>query len=101
MTKKTMPLASPTVVDRHDVRMGQPSGRLRLALEPLADVLLEGELRGQHLDGDAALQPLVARAVNDAHAAATDLPFDGIGVAQRLSDASGKWLVYGFGHPRD
>ena len=74
-------------VDRDDVRMGQPGGGLRLAGEALADVLLEGELGRQHLDGDPALEPLVAGAVDHAHAAAADLALDGIRVAQRLGEA--------------
>ena len=40
------------------------------------DVLLEGELGRQHLDRDAALEPLVAGAIDHAHAAAADLAFD-------------------------
>ena len=88
-------------VDRHDVRMEQLAGGLRLALEALADVLLEGELGRQHLDRDPALELLVARAVDDAHAAPPDFSLEGVGGAQRLSDASGKRLVDCFGHPRD
>ena len=81
--------------------MEQLAGGLRLTLEALPDVLLEGELGRQHLDRDPALELLVARPVDDAHAAPPDFPLEGIGGAQRLSDASGKRLVDGFGHPRD
>ena len=79
------PLALADGVDRDDVGMGQPGGGLRLAGEALADVLLEGELGRQHLDGDPALEPLVAGAVHHAHPAAADLAFERIGVAQRLA----------------
>ncbi len=80
-------------VDRHNVRMEQLAGRLGLALEPLADVLLERQFGRQHLDGDPALQLLVARAIDHAHAAPPNFTLKGIGGAQRLSDASGKRLV--------
>ena len=88
-------------VDRHDVGMGQLGGGLRLAGEPLADVLLEGELGGQDLDGDPALEPLVAGAVDDAHAAPPDLALDGVGVTQRRGEPGRQRLVGGGGHGRE
>ena len=66
--------------------VAQLGGGLGLAGEPLADVLLEGELRGKHLDRDPALEPLVAGAVDHPHAAAADLALDGICVTQRLGE---------------
>ena len=81
------PLALADRVDRDDVGMGQPRRRLGLAGEPLADVLLEGELGREDLDRDAALEPLVAGPVHHAHPAAADLALDGVGVPQRLGEA--------------
>ena len=78
--------------------MAQPRGRLGLAGEPLPDILLEGELGRQHLDRDAALQPLVPGAIDDAHAASADLTLDGIGVAQSAGEAGGEGLLGGTGH---
>ena len=87
-------------VDRDDVGVGQPGGGLRLAGEALPDVLLEGELGRQDLDGDPALEPLVAGAVHHAHAATADLALDGIGAAQRLGEPSSQRLVRRIGHGR-
>src|SRR5437870_12315002 len=84
-------------VDRDNVRVGQPGGGLRLAQEPDADLLAEGELRREHLDGHLAFQALVSRLVHDAHPAAADLPFDRIGAAQRLAQA-GHQRIVGLGH---
>ena len=72
------------VVDRDDVGVRQARGGLRLAGEALADFLLEGELGREHLDRDAALQPLVAGAIDHPHPASADLAFDRIRVSQRL-----------------
>ena len=87
-------------VDRDDVRMGELGGGLGLAGEALPDVLLEGELGGKHLDGDPALEPLVAGAVDDAHAAPPDLALDGIRVTQRRGEPGRQRLVGGCGHGR-
>src|SRR5207249_7474987 len=84
-------------VDRDNVRVGQPGGGLRLAQEPDADLLAEGELRREYLDGHLAFQALVTRLVHDAHPAAADLPFDRIGAAQRLAQARHQRIV-GLGH---
>src|SRR6058998_3158553 len=70
---------------------------IRLAQEPDADLLAEGELRREHLDGHLAFQALVSRLVHDAHPAAADLPFDRIGAAQRLAQARHQRIV-GLGH---
>ena len=73
---------------------------LGLAGEPLADVLLEGELGRKDLDGDAALKPLVAGPVDHAHPAAADLALDGIRVAQRLGEPGRQRLIGRVGHGR-
>ena len=74
------PLSLADRVNRDDVRVGQLGGRLGLAGEPLADVLLEGELGWKNLDGHAALEPLVAGPVHHTHPAAADLALDGVRV---------------------
>ena len=81
--------------------MAQLGRGLGLASEPLADVLLEGELRRENLDRYPALQPLVAGAVDHAHAAATDLSLDGVCVAQRRGEPSRQRLVVRGGHRRE
>ena len=75
------------VVDRHDVRMGQLRRRLRLAREPQPNGGVIRELRWQHLDRHRAVEAIVASAVDDGHAAATDFAFDMVLVAER-SDGS-------------
>ena len=64
------------------------------------DVLLEGELGRQHLDGDPALEPLVPGAIDHAHPAAPDLALDRVGVAQGLGEARRQRLVGRVGHGR-
>src|SRR5213078_4951753 len=66
---------------------------LRFAQEPDADFLPEGELGGQDLDRYLTLQALVPGLVDHAHAAATELPLDGVGASQGLDQASGERLV--------
>ena len=44
------------VVERANVRVVQAGDRLRLALEPLLEVGVRGDMLGQHLDGDGAVQ---------------------------------------------
>ena len=46
----------PNVVERADVRVVQPRDRTGLALEPLLEVRIIGDMLGQHLDGDGAVQ---------------------------------------------
>ena len=85
-------------VDRDDMGVGQPGGGLGLAGKALADVLLEGELGRQHLDGDAALEPLVPRPVDHPHPATPDLALDGIGIPQRLGEARRQRPIGRVGH---
>ena len=60
-------------VDRHDVLVRQRARGARLAQKALAHDRVVGEMRRQRLDGDAPVEPEVAREVDDAHAAAADL----------------------------
>ena len=70
------PLEVADGVDLHDVRVLEPGDDLRLGQEPF-DRVRPGILAGQdHLQGDHAVQPELARLVDDAHAPAAELPED-------------------------
>ena len=58
----------PELVDRHDVRVVERGGRLRLELEPRHEARVAGPGLGQRLERDLPLQPRVARAIDLAHA---------------------------------
>ena len=75
------------VMDRDDMGMRQPGGRLCLSGESLADFLLEGQLRREHLDGDATMEPFIAGAVHHAHPPTADFTFECVNIAQRLLQA--------------
>src|SRR6184192_2277211 len=47
----------------------------------------------EYLDGDAALQPLVASVEDDAHPAPADFSLEGVGAAERLCQAGRECLV--------
>ena len=78
-------LVAAEVVDRHDRRVIHLGDDLRLALEALLE--LRGQVaRGDELDGDLAVEQRVARAVDDAHAAAPELPEDLVAVGELRAD---------------
>ena len=54
----------PDIVERANVRVVQAGDGLRLALEPLQEVGVTGDMLGQDLDGDRAVQPRVAGLVD-------------------------------------
>ena len=56
------------VVDRHDVRMVQGAGGLRLVGESLASCRIGSGAR-EHLDRHIALQPWIASAIHVTHTA--------------------------------
>jgi hypothetical protein len=56
-------------VDRGDVGMVERRQHFGFALEPRQPLGVRRDGRGQHLDGDLALQPRVGRAIHLAHAA--------------------------------
>ncbi len=60
------------VVERADVGMIQRGDGPRLAIEPLTQGGRVDQGRGQHLDGDHAIQPRVARTVDLAHPACAE-----------------------------
>ena len=66
------PILISDVVQCADVRMTQTRDGARLTLEPLAKLGTGGEMGGEHLDGDLAVQARVAGAVNLTHAAGTE-----------------------------
>ena len=56
--------------------MIERAGGARLVLESAQSVRDPRELVGQHLDRDVAIEPRVARAIDDAHAAGADAADD-------------------------
>src|SRR5262249_52236162 len=64
------------VVDGEDVRVRQRRDRLRLALEARERVGIGGQLRDEDLDGDVAIEPRIARAVDVAHPARAEVGED-------------------------
>ena len=60
------------VVDRDDVGMAERRGGPRLLLEAAEPIGPGGDRRRQHLDGDVAAEPGVARAEHLAHASGAD-----------------------------
>ena len=70
--KIILPLNLPHVVDVDDVRVMEPGGGFRLALEA-ADHLGRGEVAGQdHFHGDRAIEPFLPGLVDHAHSTAAD-----------------------------
>ena len=57
------------VKDLDDVRVVEPGGEARLAREPLAHLVVAGEVVGEELDGDLAVELQVTGAVDRGHAA--------------------------------
>jgi hypothetical protein len=69
-----LPGLTADLVDGHDVRVVQRGGGLGLGLEP-PHVRLGRQLPGEdHFEGDRPVQADLVRPVDDAHAAAGDLP---------------------------
>ena len=66
------------VVDRHNVRVLERHGELRLAREALAEALIQRQLGRHQLQRDRPFQPQVEGAVDDAHPAAADQLVDPI-----------------------
>ncbi len=72
-------------MNRDDVRMGQAGSGLCFAQEADADLLPERQLGREHLDCHRPLEPLIAGMIDDAHAAAADLPFEREGGSKGLT----------------
>ena len=71
------------VVDGADVRIVQRGNRARFLLEALPRFRIRRERAGEHLDGDRAIEPRVARAVDLAHAARANRGDDFVGTKTR------------------
>ena len=86
-----LPVDLARVVDRDDVRMLDRGRQPRLAQEALAERHVVGELRGEQLQRDVAVEREVVGAVDDAHAAAADQRLDPIagelGADARVAEA--------------
>ena len=83
-----------TPVDLRDVRVIQRRQRARLALEARQPIRIGREQIGQHLDGDVALEPGVARAIHLAHSAGADRRDDLVDAdAVTRGKAHGSWLM--------
>jgi hypothetical protein len=76
---------SADVVDRADVRMVQRRGRTRFALEPIHGLRIVGKFRRQKFQREVPSEARVFGAVDNTHAAATELLHDAI-VRERLAD---------------
>ena len=87
-------LVTPEVVDRHDRGVVHLGDELGLALEALLDLGRQVR-RGDELDRDLAVQERVARPVDDAHAAASELPEDLVAVGELRADQVGRVLRVG------
>src|SRR5262249_16921969 len=63
-------------MDRNDVRMREAGGHSSFTDEALSCMSLHGEVGGQNLDGDVAIELHVAREIDDAHAATAELALE-------------------------
>src|SRR5882672_2615354 len=73
------PAALLHTIDARDVGMIERGEGLRLALEAGEPVRVRGDVVGQRLDRDPAVEPGVASEVDDPHAAPRDLALDAVG----------------------
>ena len=71
-------------MDIADVGVIQGGGGLGFLEEPLRGVVF-GQVRGQELDGDGALEAWVSGLIDDAHAAAAELGDDLVDSMKRLT----------------
>ncbi len=67
----------------HHVAMAQPRHGLALAHEPSTRAVVRADPRWQQLDRDHALEHVVARAIDHAHATAAQLAFEAVAAGQR------------------
>ncbi len=78
-------------VDGADVGMVQSGGGLRFALEARQRLRILGNIVGQELEGDKAMQPCVFGLVDNTHPAAAELLDDAV-VRDGLADHLGQIL---------
>jgi hypothetical protein len=82
------------VMEGADVWMLKRGDGARLAFEPLTEIGIGGERRGQDLDGDQAIEPDVPGLVNLAHAAGSQRAQDFIRTeADARSQAHGRCIM--------
>ena len=81
------PVGNAGIVQRNDVGVLQACRDLDFLQEPLG-TQRGGDITPQYLDGDLTVVLLVARKVNDGHAALTEFPLDRIATFQRFSDTA-------------
>ena len=75
-------------MNRHDVLMRECAGGSCFAEKAFADDRIVRQVRWESFDGDATIEPHIAREVNDPHAAATDLLFDLVLAGECASERS-------------
>ena len=81
------------VIDREDMRVGEPGRHLDLPEEPLgAD--LDGDLRAKDLESDSTVVAEVPGEEDDRHAALAQLALDAVAIGECSRQTEG-----GFGHP--
>lgn len=90
-------------MDRYDVRLRHLRGGTGFALEALAECGVRGKRWRQQLDGDQSIERDLAREIDDTHATAPQLPFEGVSssegglkVEEELVDRLGHRRTYGF-----
>ena len=79
-------LSLAAVVDRHDVRVREPGGVLRLAPEALDELLVAGMPLVEHLDRDPPAELLVLGEVHVRHPAGPELADDHVAPVEDLVD---------------
>ena len=72
------------VEDLHDVRVHEPRGGERLAPEARDEARVLGEVLGEQLDRDVALQPRVERELDGRHAADAEAALEPVAVGEEL-----------------
>ena len=79
------------IVDRHHVRMRREArGRSRLALEAQPRAVVLGQVGGEHLDRDGAVQDLVVRLPDAGHPAVRDVADDAVALGQGNASRAGR-----------
>src|SRR4051812_43991008 len=87
--KEVVSVDSLEVVNDLDGRVIQAGENLRFVAEPSPGIFVIQDARCQNLDGEVALEFLVACPVHDTHPTRTDLCDDAI-AAERLTDSKGQ-----------
>ena len=83
-------LVGSEVVDLHDVWVDQARGGQRLAPEARDEVRVGGEVLGEQLDGDVALESRVERELHGRHPAHAETTAEAV--------AAGEKLIWGVAH---